>query len=85
MKNLTIALKDVVDWETLGLYLDVEMSTIETIARDRNHRDPHLCKMDLLNHWLRNDPDPSWEKVAAALDEMERQGVAEKIRRTYCS
>ena len=84
MKNLSGALKDVSDWETLGVRLGVRMPRIREISVKRN-RDPHFCKMDLLDHWLTTDLAVSWEKVAIALDEMDFQKIAEEIRTVYCS
>lgn len=55
------------------------------IAKSRNHRDPHLCMADLMEHWLSSDLEASWEKVANALDEMDLRDVAVKIRKAYRS
>lgn len=86
MNNLTSALTDIQDWETLGLRLDVTWSTIKRIAKESNSSGgPHLCRASLLDHWLRNDAAPSWEKVASALEEMDRRDVARKVRAAYCS
>ena len=85
LRDLTGALKEVADWETLGVRLGVSASKSDEIARNRSYRDPHLCKKDLLNHWLENDADPTWEKVAIALEEMDMRNAARKIRTAYCS
>lgn len=84
MMNLTNVLKEVTDWETLGIRLGVEKAKIDEIAQRRN-QDPHLCKVDLLAHWLNTDLSASWEKLAKALDEMDLQRVGQKIRASYCS
>lgn len=86
VNNLISLLKDVsAEWERVGLELGVKWSKIKQIAKSRNHADPQLCMADLLDYWLRNDRDVSWEKVASALDEIEIRDVALKIRKTYCS
>ena len=85
MSSLTSALSDIHDWETLGLRLDVTWSTIKQIANDSNSGAPQLCRASLLDYWLRNDAEPSWEKVASALEEMDRRDVAREIRAAYCS
>ena len=84
MRNLTRALRNVTDWETLGIWLGVEKSKIDEIAQRRS-RDPHHCKMDLLAYWLDSTPDASWEGVATVLEEMGMQRVAEEVRTDYCS
>lgn len=83
MRNLSSALKDVPDWETLGIRLGVSTARIKEISISRN-REPCLCKMDLLDYWLTTDPDVSWERVATALDEMDVHKIAKDIRITYC-
>lgn len=84
VRNLTRALQDVTDWETLGVQLGVNPSKIGEIARNHHYRDLHLCKMDLLVHWLQSDGAVSWERMASALDDMNVHNVAENIRMTYC-
>lgn len=83
IEHLINSLKEVTDWETLGIGLGLTTTKVEEIAR--KHREPHVCKKDILDHWLRNDAEPSWEKVAMALVEMDRRDVARKIREVYCN
>ena len=85
MKNLTNALVDVSDWETLGIQLGVKKSKVKEIGIDRNYRSPHLSKIDVLDFWLRNDLVASWEKLAIALDAMDEREAARVVRTTYCS
>ena len=86
MKNLIKVLNEVCsDWETLGVKLDVKWSKIKEIAKSRSHREPHLCLADLMDFWLGNDVDASWERVATALEEMGKVDLARGIRRAHCS
>ena len=78
IRNLTNALKDVSNWEMLGIQLGVELAQIRQISS----KNP---KIDLLDLWLKNDPEHSWEKVAGALDEMGMRNVAREIRTACCS
>ena len=84
LKNLTNALREIPDWEMLGCKLGIKEYKIREIAADRSHRNPHLCKKDLLDHWLRSNVEASWEQVAAALDDMDENATACGIRTAYC-
>ena len=84
MRDLTRALRSVTDWETLGIWLGVDKSKIDEIARRRGS-DPHHCKMDLLAHWLDNTPDASWENIVTVLEEMDMQRVADEVRTSHCN
>ena len=57
LQNLTTALKNVKDWSSLGVRLDVPWS--------------RRCVMtgieSMLEEWLQNHPAPSWKLVAWAL------------------
>ena len=85
VKNLTNALRAVSDWKMLGIQLGVKMQQISDIHYRNRDGGLNLCKADLLNHWLTNEPKPSWEKVAMALDEMDMTDVTREIRTAYCS
>ena len=41
------------------------------------------CKMSVITHWLNNDPEPSWRKLANALDECDYHVVATCLRQKY--
>lgn len=84
MKNLMAALNDVPEWEELGIELGIEWFKMKEIKKNRNHCEPRLCKADLLDHWLENDLQASWERLASALDNMGKKVVAQRIRATYC-
>lgn len=79
------ALSDVSDWKMLGQKLGICSAKLEEIASDRDHKNPELCKSDLLKYWLTTDSEASWVKVVTALDRIDMQRVAEDIRTIYCS
>ena len=87
LKNLMKALNLFTNWETLGVMLDVAVSKMNEISINRsgNKDKVCLCKQDLLYYWLKTDPEPSWDKVAVALDDMDETKLASEIRATYCS
>lgn len=83
MNNVTAALKDIPEWQKVGVLLGIKWSKIKEIM-GHNH-DPWVCKADLIDYWLESDLQASWEKFALALEEMEKMVDAEKVRTTYCS
>ena len=83
VRNVTGALREVSDWEALGVRLGVGVAKMREIGRSRNYRDPHLCLADLVAHWLGSDVEASWERVASALEEMGWQVEARDIRTAH--
>ena len=69
------------DWELLGLQLikHTDLTTIEAKRRGK----PGLCMMDMVSQWLRNESEPSWDKLAEAVEKVEGYGkaTAEVVRR----
>ena len=82
MKNLSNVLVEVLEWQGLGVKLDIKRYKLEEINRN-NHGNVPLCKMALIDLWLRGDIKASWEKLAEALTEMGEADTVEKIRTTY--
>lgn len=41
-------------------------------------------KTAMFNHWLQNEQNPSWEKLANALTGIDEPKLANKIRRDHC-
>ena len=57
LQNVIAALKDVKDWSSLGVWLDVPKS----------RRDAMTGIESMLEKWLQNHPAPSWKLAAWAL------------------
>ena len=53
-------------WYDLGLQLELEEGTLETIKLD-NHENAQHCLRKVLSTWLKIDPRPSWQTLCAAL------------------
>ena len=69
LRNLLTELVEVRDWRTLGVHLAVPKDELSKInARFDGERG--RCKKRVLDWWLTNDPQPSWEKLAQALEKM---------------
>ena len=84
MKNLTNALVPVFNWNQLGLNLGLPNYKLEEIRRSKMN-DANLCRIALLDLWLRTDVDASWEKLIGALEDMSEETTVKKIRENYCT
>ena len=62
------------DWELLGLQL-IEHTDLTTIEAKR-HGKPGLCMMDMISQWLKTESQPSWDKLAEAVQKVEGYGEA---------
>ena len=78
MKNIVNVLHEAEfadgDWELLGLQLikHVHLTTIKANRRGQ----VSLCMMDMVSQWLRNKLEPSWNKLAEAVEKVEGYGKA---------
>ena len=75
LKNVLNALKDVVEWKSLGVQLDISAPKIDEI--DVNNRGQ-------VHFWLESDVSCSWKKLIDALQAIGNSVLAEEIRTTYC-
>ena len=41
---------------------------------------PQQCKLDVIDTWLQNRPNPSWKHVVHALHVMREDALAEKVK-----
>ena len=82
MKNLSNILVEVVNWYQLGINLNIKGYKLEEIRRNK-HGDIAMCKMALIDLWLRSDIKASWEKLVEVLEEMDEAKTVEKIRIKY--
>ena len=77
-------LKNLVDWQSLGLALGLLYPTLKMIAKEQRG-DIEECKMEMLAAWLQqkdNVPqkgDPSWSVLQGALRRMGENELADKI------
>ena len=80
LKDLLIAVKDIVNWHDLGLHLDLPESKLASIA---THPDIEGHRRMMLSEWLQFDPEASWEKLATALSKIGKNAIAANVRREY--
>ena len=62
------------DWELLGLQL-IKHTDLTTIKANR-HGEVSLCMIDTISQWLRNELEPSWNKLAEAVEKVTKYGKA---------
>ena len=83
LKNVLNALKNVVEWKSLGVQLDISAPKIDEI--DVNNRGQVAdCRYALVKFWLESDVSCSWKKLIDALKAIGNSVLAEEIRTTYC-
>ena len=75
-------LNEVTEWHALGIQLKVPPSTLCTIEQDWP-RDAKRRKSEMVNAWLRQDSDASWEKLARALSTVGYQVLSEELSQVH--
>ena len=74
-------MREVTEWYHLGLQLGVTPFKLREIERDYP-QDTQRHKSEVLDWWLRNAPECSWEKLTEALEAMGGDGVlVKKLRK----
>ena len=79
LKDLVIALKDLVECHALGLQLGLPESKLALI--DKHPVENHLRMM--LSEWLQFDTEASWEKLTRALGKIGKNAIAANIRQEF--
>ena len=81
---MLIALKDVTDWYTLGIRLELKVSTLNRIQGD--FRNTQRAMEETLKYWLEQDPGSTipgsaatWEVLVKALRIMGENREAKRI------
>ena len=82
MRNLVLALREVTNWHSVGVALEIKPYKLEEIHLNQMN-DVQQCKFSLIDHWLRTDLEASWRKLASALDEAGELASANRIRAKY--
>ena len=78
VRNITNLLVDVEDWESVGLELGISETKLSEIRYNRANN-ANLCKISMVDTWLRIDPEASWEKLAAALEKTGNNVQSQRI------
>ena len=70
--------KEVVVLEMLALYLGIKMEVLQKIQA-KCLLDIDKAKLRLYTYWLDNDSEASWNKLTAALENMDKCVLAKNI------
>ena len=83
LRNIDAILENVrgLDWNTLGLKLGLREVRLERIQNDFTGHDQR--RQEMIKEWLEYDWNPTWSKLADALEKMGKNGAAAKIRRKF--
>ena len=79
--NLSSQLKAVTDWYQLGINLGIPRYALRQIERDYHGNERQ--KQEMLDLWLRRTPNAAWRDVVSALQQMQENTEAERIRQKY--
>ena len=82
MSELLNELKTVNDWKTLGIHLHLSVPILKSVEED--NATSNSRKIDMLNEWLKSNPEAAWEDVVSALRKMNEECVAKSIEKKHC-
>ena len=75
--------KEVTDWHSLGIQLEIPTSHLRHIE-DNYGSNAKRCKMEVVDYWLQNDPEPARSKLAQAVEDMGgHANVVQTLRARY--
>ena len=79
LKDAIVELKGV-DWFSLGIQLDIEVCELDKMKNKHPQSEDH-CMIEVLNYWLKNTSECTWDKLADAVVKVGGQSkVVEKLR-----
>ena len=83
LKQILKDTKEVGNWFSLGIMLGIESSELKRIER-KYFADPDRCKTEVIDIWLDIDPEPTWNKLARAVEDVGRHAkVVETLRANH--
>ena len=70
------------DWENIGLFLGLKPGNLDSIKY--NNQQAESCLREMLKLWLKQvNPLPTWSAITEALNLLEHQSLAERLREKY--
>ena len=80
--NMHVRVKVAPIWFDLGVQLlSTEQSEKLNIIRQDYPADTNMCCTEMFKYWLEVDTEASWNKLIAALEQIDHNALAEIIRR----
>ena len=71
------------EWYSLGQALGISVQELENIQK--TEANVFKCKAQMFRLWLQNDQEASWEKLAIALEDINKTGLAIELRSHHCN
>ena len=81
LKDLAIIPIQDTQWYNLGIRLGVRHDVLDSI--EANYSNPNRRKRQMFKQWLEITPNPSWNTLLAALDEIGATEISECVRKEY--
>ena len=69
LKQILRDTKEVRNWFSLGVQLGIETGDLKYIE-GKYTGDPERCKIEVIEYWLKNYPEPTWNELAQAVEDM---------------
>ena len=69
LKQILKDTKEVTSWFFLGIHLDIPNAVLKQFEM-QYIGDSERCKTEVIDVWLHNDPEPTWNKLAQAVEDM---------------
>ena len=79
VKHLLTKCKNVTDWHTLGIHLDLTTSQLNDIRVTYHAEGVNRLKTEMFTVWLKSSPDASWTDLIRALRAMDENTIASEI------
>ena len=83
LSQLSAELRDFENWYLLGLQLNINKDTLDSIERTYNARARVRCCIEMVQHWINNSKNPSWDTIHEALRNIGESVIAENIAVKY--
>jgi len=75
--------KEVTRWYALGIQLGIKTSDLKEIEKNCSS-DSERCRIEVIDYWLNNDPEPTQSKLAQAVEDMGgHANVVQTLRASY--
>jgi hypothetical protein len=83
VKNLSNVLVEVMEWDQLGINLDLKPFKLKEIGKNKPG-DIAGCRLALIDLWLRSDINASWQKLTEALEKLgEYSSTIDRIKTDF--
>ena len=69
LKKILRDIKQVTSWYSLGIQLEIDTSYLDQIEKNYSS-DTERCRIEVIKFWLRNDQEPTRNKLAQAVEDM---------------